>query len=221
MPGQPCATTARWRTWARRTRWPRSAVASPSSRPAGRTPRASSRSSSIASPSSATVASSSCASRLGVGSPALDVAQRQPDGDQALLRTVVQVALQPTPLLVARGDDSGPRLLDLGEAATHLDPKAGDLYRKRTGLDHALEQIGARRALCRGRPLQAEARPVEPAYAPGPQPPTRARPDPTRRRGPPPAGSQKKSSRVGSPVASAITSRVASGTARPARRSSR
>jgi len=48
------------------------------------------------------------------------------------------------PLLVARGDDSGPRLLDLGEAATHLDTEAGDLDRERTALDHALEEIRTR-----------------------------------------------------------------------------
>jgi hypothetical protein len=71
------------------------------------------------------------------------VAQRQPDRDQPLLRAVVDVPLEPTPLLVAGGDDPRPRLLDLGQPAPHLHPQAADLDRKAGGLDHAVEQVGS------------------------------------------------------------------------------
>ncbi len=51
----------------------------------------------------------------------LCVTQRQPDRDEPLLGSVVEVALEPPALLVAGRDDSGPRGLDLGELATQSD----------------------------------------------------------------------------------------------------
>jgi hypothetical protein len=70
------------------------------------------------------------------------VTECQPDRDKALLDAVVQVALEPAPLLVPSGHDPGARLLDLGQPAADLDAQAGDLDREPGGLDDALEQIG-------------------------------------------------------------------------------
>ena len=89
------------------------------------------------------MASSVAACGLAAGSSSLDVAQREPDRDQPLLRPVVEVALEPAALLVAGRDDPRPRVLDLGELAAHLDPQPGDLDRQPGRADDALEQVGA------------------------------------------------------------------------------
>ena len=51
----------------------------------------------------------------------LCVTQRQPDRDEPLLGSVVEIALQPPSLLVAGRDDSEPRGLDLGKLTTQSD----------------------------------------------------------------------------------------------------
>ena len=78
----------------------------------------------------------------------LDVAKIQPERDETLLRPVVEVALEPPPFLVGRGDDAGARLLDLGELAADLDPQPGDLDREARPQDHRIEQA---RGLQQGR----------------------------------------------------------------------
>jgi hypothetical protein len=69
----------------------------------------------------------------------LCVTQRQPDRDEPLLGSVVEVALQPPALLVAGRNDSGPRGLDLGELATQSDVESRDLDGKPCGLDYLPE----------------------------------------------------------------------------------
>lgn len=55
--------------------------------------------------------------QVGCGCPRSHAEQPQPQGqaDQALLGAVVQVAFQAPPLLVARGDDAGARVAQVGE----------------------------------------------------------------------------------------------------------
>ena len=60
----------------------------------------------------------------------LQVPQVEADGDELLLGAVVEVALEPAPLVEGGGDDAGPRALDLGELPAHLHPQAGDLDRQ-------------------------------------------------------------------------------------------
>ena len=104
-----------------------SAGPSPASRVEGRTPWASSRSSRIASPSRRTESSSwSRTGDAGVEA-GLQVPQVEADRDQLLLGAVVEVALEPAPLVERRADDPGPRALDLRELPEHLDPQPGDL----------------------------------------------------------------------------------------------
>jgi hypothetical protein len=78
----------------------------------------------------------------------LDVAELEAERDEALLRSVVEVALEAAALLVGRGDDPGPRLLDLSQLAADLDPEPGDLDREPRVQDHRVEQ--ARRLEQRG-----------------------------------------------------------------------
>ena len=59
----------------------------------------------------------------------LGMAQRQADRDEALLGAVVQVTLDPPPLLVAGLDDPSPGCLHLGELAAQLDPQPRNLDR--------------------------------------------------------------------------------------------
>ena len=95
------------------------AASSPSSRRrVGWIPRASSRSSAIAS------STSSCArdSTSGVGRVAAGSREPEREGerDEPLLSAVVEVALDPPPLGVGRGDDPGARRPHLGELRAHL-----------------------------------------------------------------------------------------------------
>ena len=149
---RPRASAAASAPASSRRAWPR-----PSSSPAGRTPRASSRSSSIAPETSATTASSGGA---GPGSLVLQVAQGEADRDEPLLRAVVDVALEPAALLVAGGDDAGARRLDLGQLAAHLDAQARDLDRQPGRADRAVERVGPlgqRRIVDDGREREAAA----------------------------------------------------------------
>ena len=70
----------------------------------------------------------------------LRVAQREADRDQPLLGPVVQVALEPPPLLIAGGHDPRARGLDLVELAAQLDAEPCDLDREAGRLDDLLEQ---------------------------------------------------------------------------------
>ena len=149
------------------------------------------------------MASSSSAAAARRRQLALDVAERQPDRDQPLLRAVVEVALEPAALLVAGGDDARARRLDLGQLAAHLHPQPGDLDRQPGGLDHALEQVRAlgERASCttvaeleRASPHRRARAAAEPGAS------TTARPVASTWTSL--AGSQKKSSSLGSPSAS-------------------
>ena len=69
--------------------------------------------------------------RLGVlagpsGEPSPDAAQRERDRDEPLLGAIVEVALEPTALLVGRLDDPRPRAADLGLDGPHLREVADD-----------------------------------------------------------------------------------------------
>ena len=75
----------------------------------GCSPRASARSSSSAPASSASIASS-CSSSSSRCSALRGEAQREPDREQALLRAVVEVALDPPALGVGRRHDPRPRV---------------------------------------------------------------------------------------------------------------
>ena len=66
--------------------------------------------------------------------------QREPDRDEPLLGTVVQVPLEPSPLLVARRDDPRPRGLDLVELAPQRDAQARDLDRQPGDLEDLVQQ---------------------------------------------------------------------------------
>ena len=72
----------------------------------------------------------------------LDVAQLESDRDQPLLCAVVQVALDPPALRIARGDDPRARGLDLGELAAQLHVQAGDLDREPARIHQHAQQIG-------------------------------------------------------------------------------
>ena len=67
----------------------------------------------------------------------------EPDAerDEPLLRAVVEVALEPPPLLVARLDDPRPRRGHLGELDPHFDPQPRHLDRERRGREDAVEQV--------------------------------------------------------------------------------
>ena len=80
--------------------------------------------------------------RRRVRQPVLQVAQGQADRHEPLLGAVVDVALEPAPLLVAGGDDAGARRLDLRELAADLDAQARDLDRQPRRADRAVEQVG-------------------------------------------------------------------------------
>ena len=75
----------------------------------------------------------------------LHVAEREPDRDEPLLRSVVEVSLEPAAFLVADRDDTSARLLHLGQPPAHLHAQPGDLDRQPRRLDHVLEQV---RSLC-------------------------------------------------------------------------
>ena len=62
---------------------------------------------------------------------ALQAPDLDAERDEPLLRAVVEVALEPPALLVARLDDPRPRRLDLGELEAHLDAQPCDLDRER------------------------------------------------------------------------------------------
>ena len=65
--------------------------------------------------------------------------------DQSLLRAVVQVALEPTPLLVARAQQPGPARLGLGERVGDLDAQANHLHKGRAAGRDLAEQLDRRR----------------------------------------------------------------------------
>ena len=67
------------------------------------------------------------------------MAERQTDRYKPLLCAVVEVALEPAPLGVARGDDPGTRGLHLLELAAQLDSQPHDLDRQ-PGRLHRLHQ---------------------------------------------------------------------------------
>ena len=79
----------------------------------------------------------------------------QTERHESLLRAVVQVALQPAALLVARLHDAHARGLDLLQLQAHLDPQARDLDRERGG-GQDLAQRDA--ALQQGRVVQQHRR---------------------------------------------------------------
>ena len=121
----------------------------------------------------------------------LDMAQRQPDRDEALLCPVVEVALEPPSLSIPRSHDPRPRVLDLGEPAPHLGAQPADLDREPGGSDDALEEVWppAERLVVDERGELAGRRGA-PASASGPEQPAPSPPGRSRRRGPPPRGAR-------------------------------
>ena len=123
-----------------------SAAARPSSvRIAGWTPRASSRSSSTATWSSST-ASASSRVELGVGAaaePALRAPELERERDEALLRAVVDVALDPAALVVGGRDDARARLLHLLELGAELGVEARVLEREPAAAPAARSSSGS------------------------------------------------------------------------------
>ena len=96
----------------------------------------------IAATTSSTAASSAGHERPRLGRQrALQAAQHDAQGDEALLRAVVQVALQAAALLHARLDDARPRGLDLLELEAHLDAQPGDLDRDGRGVEDAVQEV--------------------------------------------------------------------------------
>ena len=67
--------------------------------------------------------------------------QREPDPEQALLRAVVEVALEPPALGVAGRDDTRARGAHLGELRPQLGLQAGVLDREPSGGANRLEQL--------------------------------------------------------------------------------
>ena len=138
----------------------RSAGARPASSWAGGSPWASSRSSSMATAISPPPRRAS-RRRAGAAQLMLGVAQRQSDRDEALLGAVVQVALDPPPLLVRRRDDPGPGGLDLGELPAQLHPQPHDLDRQPAGGHHLAHSATGRRRPGRGGRAQWAARALD------------------------------------------------------------
>ena len=98
-----------------------SAACSPWLSTAGWIPRASSRSSSSDWESSSPAELTSCSASAGSrADAALDHPQLERDGDEPLLRAVVEVALEPPPLRVAGGDDALARGAQLREPVLGL-----------------------------------------------------------------------------------------------------
>ncbi len=73
----------------------------------------------------------------------LQATELDAERDEPLLGAVVEVALEPAPLLVAGLDDPRPRRLDLGELDAHLDAQARHLDRERRRREDAVEQVAA------------------------------------------------------------------------------
>ena len=75
-------------------------------------------------------------------------------GDELLLGAVVEVALEPLALLVAGGDDPGPRRLDLGQLRLDLRLEPVVLDGRRRGRGHRIEQrrVLAQRGVVDDRP---------------------------------------------------------------------
>ena len=67
--------------------------------------------------------------------------EREADPEQPLLRTVVQVALEPPALGVAGRDDPRPRGAHLGELGAQLGLQAGVLHGQPCGGPHGLEEL--------------------------------------------------------------------------------
>ena len=110
---------------------------------AGWTPRASSRSSETATCSSATapVRTRSHVRVDPAAEPALGRAQIERERDEPLLGAVVDVPLDPAPLLVARGDDAPARLLHLHELRAHLGVQTRVLQREPRRRRGGLEKL--------------------------------------------------------------------------------
>ena len=77
-----------------------------------------------------------------VADAALDQRELQRQRDEALLGTVVQVALDPAPLGVRRGDQPLPRRLQLGEAGVGLRLQEPVLQRDRRCAADCLDELG-------------------------------------------------------------------------------
>ena len=76
------------------------------------------------------------------GQRALQPPQHDAERHEPLLRAVVQVALEPPPLLVTGLRDPRARGLDLGELQAQLDPQAAELHRHRRGVEHRAQHVG-------------------------------------------------------------------------------
>ena len=70
------------------------------------------------------------------------ISELQRQRDEALLGAVVQVALDPAPLGVRRGDQPLPRRLQLGEPGVRLRLEEPVLQRDRRGADDGLDELG-------------------------------------------------------------------------------
>ena len=199
-----------------------SAAASPSSRRGGRTPAAIVRRSAIVAATSSTAASNAGASTLRVARErALEPAEGDAERDEALLRAVVQVALEPAALLVARLGDPRARGLDLGELEPQLHAQPPQLDGDGRGVEHAAQQVGAagqRRVVQEHADLAADRADRGPRARHRGAPPRDGRAGRRRRSV---SGSRKKTSAPGSSSATASTAPTSSGSARPARTSSR
>ena len=94
---------------------------------------------------------------------ALQAPQHDAERDEPLLRAVVQVALDPPPLLIAGLGDPRARGLDLGQLQPQLDAQAGELDRHRGGVEHAAQQVRRASGACsstpRSRPITERSRP--------------------------------------------------------------
>ena len=110
---------------------------------AGWMPRASARSSARASTTSASASARSSSTDVpSVGEPSAGELEREPDPEQALLRSVVEVALDAPPLGVARLDDPRAGGAHLGELGAQLGLQARVLEREARCCAHRLDELG-------------------------------------------------------------------------------
>ena len=107
-------------------------------------PCASSRSSATARPSSASASSRRAASRRSSSLPSCDAqeSQREREPDEALLGAVVEIALEPAALGVARLDDAGPRRAQILELSPRLGLQALVLEREARRRRDLLDELG-------------------------------------------------------------------------------
>ncbi len=85
--------------------------------------------------------------QLGVGGvvadPSLDQRQLHCEGDEALLRAVVQVAFDAAPFRVRGGDDPLARAVQLGEAGLRLGLQPAVVQSDGRGATDRLDQLGS------------------------------------------------------------------------------